>query len=725
MPALGKGERNSDCMELVKLFTALLRRRWLVLQSVVFFTLAGGVLALVLPKNYTASARVLVSSSDTTLSILSDLGLGEVAQGLNASSDDITNKISLALTRPVLEDVIWRLQLRDSDGRLYTSEEFLVPGLTGEIEARPNISVTQQQGTDILVFEARADDPELARLIADTVVKVAIQRAQDRSRADTTSARTFIDAQLAVVRDEFDHAMGDMATAKSEEQVLDIDSEVKAAIGRLSEQMLAYENNAAAIQETRARLAEAKAYQGRESLDAVSPVTTSVNARVAQLQNHLQDLKNDRANQLTDKTEKHPDIERIDKLIASAKDELTAALAEQHAMDPNVEQLQAQLAGLVDKGREIDAGINRTTEEFGTYPDKLRRMSQLQLAASAAESVYKSLEEQRFQIGVAEAMLVSDLQLVEPAKAPDRQSSPKMLVNLLIGHFLGWAFGFALAFLFEYVDDSVKTPDDLTELWPILRLGVIPRFKTTGDRRVIDGLAATHPVSEAYRSIRNSLLFASLDKPLSLLAVSSAVPGEGKSTFVVNLGISFAREGKRVLIVDCDLRRPTQHRNFPTTSNHVGITDVVTQRVEVAAAIQETPQPNLWMLTSGRTPDDPARLVESLRLRQLLIDLRKMYDVVIVDTPPALVVNDAQVITRAVDGIVLVVEAGSTSRKMVVDLRGRFESAGIEPIGLVVNKLDFYTSGYGAYAKAYKHYHTDKHPKAEPAPPATGAGGAA
>jgi len=147
-------------MELIKLYTALVRRRWLVLYSIVFFTLAAAALAMLLPKNYRATSKVLVSSSDTSLSILSDLGLGEVAAGLNDESDDISNRIQMAMSRPVIEDVIWRLQLRDEDGRLYTHEELLVPGLFGELEARPNISITQQQGTDILAFEARGNDAQ-------------------------------------------------------------------------------------------------------------------------------------------------------------------------------------------------------------------------------------------------------------------------------------------------------------------------------------------------------------------------------------------------------------------------------------------------------------------------------------------------------------------------------------------------------------------------------------
>lgn len=711
-------------MELLTLYTALLRRKWIIVQAVLLFTIGGVVLTLVLPKNYQTSSRVLVSTSDTSLSILSELGLGELAAGLSGT-DDITNKISLATTRPVLDEVIWRLQLRDDDGRLLSAEELLVPGTFGELEARANVSVSQQQGTDLLIFEARANDPELARLIADTTVEVAILRAQQRARQDTRNARLFIEQQLVVVRTEFDIALQEIANAQAAEEVIDLESELKAAIARLSELMLAYEQNAAQIQEVRAKLAQQRNYQGKESVTQVAATTMAANRQVATLQDRLTELRQKRAAELMDKTPQHPDVLDIDELLAETEAQLSVALAAQHELDPSVQVLQSQLAGLLEKGAEIDQSIQRTTEQFSTYPDKMRRMAQLRMAADAAETVYKSLQEQNYQVGVAESMLVSDMQLVEPAVAPERHSSPKILVNTILGILAGSVFGLGLAFLFEYVDDSVRTPEELSNIWEIPRLGVVPRFKLTGDRRVVDELPMTHPISEAYRTIRNGLMYASLDKPLRLIAVTSAVPSEGKSTFAVNLAISFAREGKRVLIVDCDLRRPAQHRNFPTISNHQGLTDVLTGKVTVEEAQQQTPVQNLTVLSSGPTPADPARLVESLRLRQLLLDLRKQFDVVIVDTPPCLVVNDAIVIGRAVDGLIVVVESGSTSRKLVADMRSRFEVSGVEPTGLVVNKLDFLASGYGYYYKAYRRYGGEETPTPAPPPESAGGGGVA
>jgi succinoglycan biosynthesis transport protein ExoP len=707
-------------MELIKLYNALLRRKWLIIQAVVFFTIVGIVLALILPKNYQSTARVMVTSSDSTMSILAEMGLSEVATSLSSSDDDISNIIALATTRTLLDDLIWRLQLRNSDGKLYSTEELLVPGLLGEFEARPNLSVTQEQGTDILMFEASSDDPRLSQLIADTAVTLAVKRSQERSREDTRAARIFIEKQLKDVEKQFDDAMGAIASAQADEEILDLESEMKAAIARLSEQMLSFETNAASIQEVRAKLRSQRSYSSAEATGRVSSYARQSNSKILSIENSLLELREGRARMRLELTEKHPDIIEADKMITELEEQLDAAIAEQQATDPNTQQLQSQLAGLIQRGEQIQSSIDANTELFGGYPEKMRRLSQLTLIAGAAEKVYESLQEQRYQIGVAEAMQVSDLQPIEAAVLPDRHYSPKLLVNVILGIVLGTGVGLGLAFVFEYIDDSVKNPDELAELWGLPQLGIVPRFKISGERRVIDVLPTTHPISEAYRTVRNGLLYASLDKPLRIIATSSAMPGEGKSTFSINLAISFALEGKRVLLVDCDLRRPAQHRHFPETSNHQGLTDVLTGKLGVEDAIQTTPIENLALLTSGPIPTDPARLIESLRLRQLLLDLQKSYDLVIVDTPPSLVVNDALVISRFIDGIVLVVEAGKTSRKLISDMRDRFEASGVEPLGLVLNKLDLINSSYGYYYRAYQNYKAD-----EPAPTPRSSGGAA
>src|SRR5436190_14438951 len=189
-------------MELLRLATVLARRRWVVLESLLLFTLVAVLVVLFAPRTYTASARVLIAPSDTTASILTDLDLAEIATGMTAASKDIENHIALATTRPVLDEVIWRLQLRDRSGRLYDAHEILSPSLLARFLAQPSVTVTPQQGTHLLVFTAAGPDPETARLLADTVVAVAIETTGAHAQDESRRARERVESQLGVVKNE-------------------------------------------------------------------------------------------------------------------------------------------------------------------------------------------------------------------------------------------------------------------------------------------------------------------------------------------------------------------------------------------------------------------------------------------------------------------------------------------------------------------------------------------
>ena len=691
-------------MELLHLYNALIRRKWLVIQSVIFFFLAAAAVTFMLPKQYQATTKLIVESSDATSSILSDLGLEEVALSLSTSSDDMQNKIALATMRPVLEDVVWYLQLRDSDGRLLEPEKLVVGSFLDDMMAEPNVAVNQAQGTDVLMVMATSNDPEKSRLMADTLAQVYIDHSKERARRDAREARAFVSEQLTHVKVDLDNALASVADALRSEEVIDLESEVKAAVTRVSDMMLALESSVASIESLRAQIREEERTQELEGVALVSPASMAENSQIRELRETLGRLRQAREAELLEKTEQHPDVLLIDRQILAAETELELALQEQHELSPTIASLRSKLVGEQEKARETRAAIDRLTKQFGEYPDKMRRLSQLELAAEASEKLLISLQEQSFQIAIAEALTLSDLQFAEWAKAPERHSKPKLLVNLAAGLFMGLLFGMGLVFVFEYLDDSIKTPDELRSAWDVPQLGIIPRFGRRDEVRLIVDLPAHDPVAEAYRTVRNSIAYATLDKPPRYVAVTSAIPGEGKSTVSLNLAISMARDGKKVVVIDADFRRPTQHRFWPQTNNHKGVTNVLLGELELADAIQELPVPNLRLLAAGPLPSDPGRLVESLKMRQLLMDVARSCDLVVMDTPPIMVVNDAVVLSRQVDQLLVVVEAGKAARKVLSDLQTRLNASGLQPLGVILNKLDI-SGSYGGYYRYYRdHY---------------------
>jgi len=698
------GHNAEADMELLRFYSAILRRKWLLIQAVLFFSVAAIVLTKAMPRQYKATAKVMVSTSDASMSVLSDMGLQELVSGMSNESDEIQNHIAMLTTRPVLEEVVWRLQLRTSGGRLLPSDKLLIPGLFSSFEAPPAVSVKQHQSTDIILIEAKSDDPELSSMLANTLAKVYISDTQNRARRETREARSFVESRLGVVEGEFEQALTQIADAQEREQVVDLEAEVKSAVTRLSDLMMAGEENTARIQEIQAQIGEIKNLQGLERVDFVGPSTVAENLDIRDYRESISQLKHQRQVLLKDKTERHPDVQAIATQIRALEVELEKALAEQHGLDPTLLKLQTELAGLIRKGAEINAAIDRTTDRFATYPEKMQTLTQLELAATAAEEVYKSLQDQSYQIAIAEAMTVSPLQMLEPAQRPERHVSPRMVSNLVVGLFLGFLAGMALVVLFEYVDDSVKSPEDLREIWDVPVLGLIPKVKA--ETVNIAEMEPTNVAVESFRSLRSSLDYTSLDKPSRMLCISSALPGEGKSTVANSLAISLAQSGKRVLVIDCDLRRPVQHLYWKGMANDMGVTTVLVGKCELPEAIQSTPVDNLDVLVAGPVPPNPGKLVESLKLRQLLLEAGKVYDMVLVDSPPVLLVNDAVLINRVVDSLLMVVACADTSRRAITEARDRLEGSGNEPMGTIFNKVVTRMGYYGGnLKKAYAAYY--------------------
>ena len=206
-------------MELLKIWQALLRRKWLFIQAVVFFTIGAGALALILPKHYVSATKISVTTSDAALSILGDLDLGEMASSLNGSSDDMETKMALSQMRPVLQEVVWRLQLRDFYGKLESPEKLLAPGIDGAILSYPVMSIEQAQGTNILVVSGQANTPELSALVADTAVEVFLKLSVESAKDDTEQALTFVKQQLDELATQYDNSLAALADVEPESDI--------------------------------------------------------------------------------------------------------------------------------------------------------------------------------------------------------------------------------------------------------------------------------------------------------------------------------------------------------------------------------------------------------------------------------------------------------------------------------------------------------------------------
>jgi len=363
-------------------------------------------------------------------------------------------------------------------------------------------------------------------------------------------------------------------------------------------------------------------------------------------------------------------------------------------------------------------------------PPKAGELEAARAKLTFYQNSYLSLLARREASKTAQIEGLSQVTIYEGASMPNVPISPNTNLNLAVAAVLGLFLGIGLAFLRDYLDDTVKTEEDVEKMMKGLPvLGAVPVIPKNGEGKNGSGSArtarglpeASYPrlavadnpksaVAEGFRTLRTNLQFLSADRPLRTLVISSSAPSEGKSTVAVNLAISMAQMDQRVILVDCDLRRPTLHRTFGLNSSP-GLCNFLAGKAKLEEILRESSIPDLRLITAGPVPPMPAELLGSHRMKELLATLAEQADTVIIDTPPSIAVTDATLLSVISDGVILVVSCGKTTRDQAKTALLTLEKAGVTPLGVVMNMVDR-RRGYGYYyyyyRKYYSHYESER-----------------
>lgn len=389
--------------------------------------------------------------------------------------------------------------------------------------------------------------------------------------------------------------------------------------------------------------------------------------------------------------------------FARAKEGLTAQM---EALEQQITEVQGQIAGLATSGSAEDQA------------ERLR----LQLWLSQLENSYSSLQRSYEDIRLAEANSLDTLTIVEPAEVPTVPIRPKTLQNVLLAAAVGLVLGASVAFLIEYLDDTIKTPADVEKDLGLTTLGTIARFggKSLEDK-LITAQHSRSSVAEAYRILRTNLDFTAVDGDLKAVLVTSPNPVEGKTVTAANLAVVMAQAGRSVILADADLRRPAVHRMFHVP-NEAGLTTALVRGEEVPLTdlLQPTGVEGLRVLPSGPLPPNPAELLGSEQMARLVERLEDLADLVVLDTTPALPVADPAILSRVADAVILVVDTGTTRRGMALRAVEHLARAGANIAGVVLNRFSSRRSGSYSYYRYDYYYSSDGHGEGEEEPPASG-----
>jgi succinoglycan biosynthesis transport protein ExoP len=377
-------------------------------------------------------------------------------------------------------------------------------------------------------------------------------------------------------------------------------------------------------------------------------------------------------------------------VIETARNEFNAARVEESNYSAALEEAKGASMALDRKGGDYKILQNKADTDREVYNKLLAQQKNLSVIANSASN---------------------NVQVLERAEVPRAPISPNPRRDWMMALLAGIVVAVGLAFGVEYLDDTVKVPEDITRRLQLPLLGLVPAIR--GERVPVLTESVPHEFGEAFRSLRTSLVFTAGSEHTRLIAVTSSQPLEGKTTTAANLAMALALGGSRVLLIDADMRRPGLHKTLGM-ENGTGLSHLLTGQARVREALQRTAEPNLVVITAGRTPPNPSELLASDRMTAFLANLQTgPFDWVVIDTPPVLAVTDAVILAPRVSGVVFVIGSEMTRRVHAERAIETLRQSRPRSLSAVLNRVDFnrnkyyYSRYYGyQYKSYYGHSHT-------------------
>lgn len=688
----GAGDDTSDLREY---WDIILKRRWSVLGFLGIVFMVVLVATLLTPSTYRASTTLQIERD--TIQIVKVEGFVPIESP--GDKDFYQTQYELLKSESLAGRVIAQLDLANSATVKRLRQPSPLARLVGMLKAGDSTSNGQDmekaallrwfqggltiepvRNSRLVRVQFTSRDPAFSATIVNAMAEGFIASNLERRMDATSYARSFLEDRLQQLKVKLEDSEKELVVFAQKEQIVNVDDKQSL----IAQQLQAISTALSGAQKDRIEAeADYRQLQGRGGdaspqvlkSDLVSKLKEKGAELNADYQDKLQILKPD----FPTMQRLHSQIGEIDRQISgevarikgSVKSSYDAALVKEKMLQQRVVDLTAQVLDL--QSRSIKYNI-------------LRR------DADTNRQLYDGLLQRYKEIGVAGGVGTNNISVVDRATPPTSRYAPRLGLNLSLAILLGLFGGVLLAFLFEYLDDTIKTPEDVERQFGLPLLGIIP--KTTKGPPLANLDNPRSAFAEAYRSVRTALQFATDKGVPRTLLVTSCGKGEGKSTTVASLAQNFAQLGKRVLVIDADLRNPSMHRLFGIDGS-VGLTNYLAGDARPLSMLKPTKTRLLICLCAGPIPPDPAELLAGPKMLSLLSLVGESFDQVIIDGPPVMGIADALLLGNIADGTVLAVESGATRRGYVRGVLRRLLSARVRPLGVVLTKYDARVAGYG------------------------------
>jgi polysaccharide biosynthesis transport protein len=703
-------------MEEIIRYSLILKRRWKPAALVLAITtLLVTVYAIRQPPTYQSRSQVQIKKSTKSSGLLE--GLSKV-EGLSGGGDSVLNnpmstQVEVVKSLPIIQDTINSLQLKSRKGEPMTPQEF-----------SPNFKVANFKGTEILEVSYQGPNRELNQQVVSKVISLYVQRDVNAQRADTRAARSFVEQQLPEVEAKVRKAESNLRAFREKEGVVDLGTEATESVKTFTELSKEITTTKGELSAEVGRVDSMKQVLGRDvqtntRIGLVSE-TPGIRDSLASLQSIQKKLVEER----TRFTENSPVVKDLQAKEQALKNSLQSrikgtliggrnqneivdlqAKGIQESMIADYAKAVAEKSSLEKKLESLQSVASGYNQRIQKLPQLEQQMRDLSRGVEASVTTYKTLLARLQEFKIAENQNTGNVSIVVPATLPreSEKISARTEQSLAIGTLLGLILGTLTAFVLDSFDRRIKTPQEARALLPGFPvLGTIPGFEqkelivttqllfgqSTKIHKSIHKNAGSDREKEAFRSLQTNLRFLNADSEVKVLVMSSSRPREGKSTVAANLAIVTSELGRRVLLVDADMRKPSQHRIWRQDPN-VGLSNVLTGQVSFDDAVIEL-DPNLYLLTAGVIPPNPVALIDSSQMGILIAEWSKDFDVVIIDAPPLTVAADATILSKQSNGLVFVCRPGVADKDSIDTCNEILSQSGQTVLGMVLNdvKLD-------------------------------------